>query len=234
MKRSGGQSLISLLGINKNYRSSGQRLSVLENVDLAINHGESCAILGESGSGKSTLLNIIGLLDAADSGRYYLGGHDMSAATPDRLADIRNRRIGFVFQSFNLMKRLNAVDNVALPLRYRRVGWRESQRRAMRMLEKVGLGQRALHKPADLSGGQRQRVAIARALVGEPDLILADEPTGNLDGRTASEVMDMLLSLNHERRVTLVVVTHDPGIAACLDRQIRVEDGAVKELGRRL
>ncbi len=223
------QGLISLQGIGKSYRLAEQPLHILKNVSLSIDAGESCAILGASGSGKSTLLNILGLLDLPDSGDYRFAGHDIFRASPDQLAAIRNRQIGFVFQSFNLLPRLSALDNVALPLSYRGVARRESLERAMHMLDQVGLGQRADHRPADLSGGQRQRVAIARALVGEPSVILADEPTGNLDSHTARDIMDLLLSLNRERQVTLIIVTHDPGIAQRLERQIRVNNGVVQE-----
>lgn len=224
------QGLISLQGIGKSYRLAEQPLHILKNVSLSIDAGESCAILGASGSGKSTLLNILGLLDLPDSGDYRFAGHDIFRASPDQLAAIRNRQIGFVFQSFNLLPRLSALDNVALPLSYRGVARRESLERAMHVLDQVGLGQRADHRPADLSGGQRQRVAIARALVGEPSVILADEPTGNLDSHTARDIMDLLLSLNRERQVTLIIVTHDPGIAQRLERQIRVNNGLVQEV----
>ncbi|MEN5090808.1 ABC transporter ATP-binding protein [Pseudomonas protegens] len=221
---------ISLQGIGKSYRLAEQPLHILKNVSLSIEVGESCAILGASGSGKSTLLNILGLLDLPDNGDYRFAGHDIFRASPDHLAAIRNQQIGFVFQSFNLLPRLSALDNVALPLSYRGVARRESLERALHMLDQVGLGQRAHHRPADLSGGQRQRVAIARALVGEPSVILADEPTGNLDSHTAQEIMDLLLSLNRERQVTLIIVTHDPGIAQRLERQIRVTNGVVQEV----
>ncbi|BAQ74608.1 MULTISPECIES: ABC transporter ATP-binding protein [Pseudomonas] len=221
---------ISLQGIGKSYRLAEQPLHILKNVSLSIDSGESCAILGASGSGKSTLLNILGLLDLPDSGEYRFAGHDIFRASPDQLAAIRNRQIGFVFQSFNLLPRLSALDNVALPLSYRGVARRESLERAQHMLDQVGLGQRAQHRPADLSGGQRQRVAIARALVGEPSVILADEPTGNLDSHTARDIMDLLLALNRERQVTLIIVTHDPGIAQRLERQIRVTNGVVQEV----
>lgn len=222
--------LIHLSNIQKTYLHSNQILPILNNVSLAINAGESCALLGTSGSGKSTLLNILGLLDCATCGEYRLAGHDIADATADELATLRNRYIGFIFQSFNLMPSMSALDNVALPLRYRDVPRSQAQQRALHMLGKVGLEQRAHHRPADLSGGQRQRVAIARALIGEPSLILADEPTGNLDRSTADDIMDLLLTLNRAHNVTLVVVTHDPAIAGRLDRQARVADGVVQEL----
>lgn len=223
--------LIRLSNINKSYQHSDESLSILNNVSMTIDKGESCALLGTSGSGKSTLLNILGLLDCADAGEYCLADHNISTATPDELAGLRNRHIGFIFQSFNLMARLSALDNVALPLRYRNTPRNEAQQRALHMLAQVGLERRAQHRPADLSGGQRQRVAIARALVGEPLLILADEPTGNLDRRTADEIMELLLSLNRTRNVTLIVVTHDPAIASRLDRQVRVDNGVLQEIG---
>jgi putative ABC transport system ATP-binding protein len=220
---------ISLQSIGKSYRLAEQPLHILQDVCLRIEAGESCAILGASGSGKSTLLNILGLLDLPDSGHYRFAGHDVLKASPDQLAALRNQQIGFVFQSFNLLPRLSALDNVALPLSYRGVPRGESLQRARHLLHQVGLGERAEHRPADLSGGQRQRVAIARALVGEPSLILADEPTGNLDSHTAQDIMDLLLTLNRERRVTLIIVTHDAQIAQRLTRQIRVHQGRVRE-----
>jgi putative ABC transport system ATP-binding protein len=220
---------ISLQSIGKSYRLAEQPLHILQDVCLRIEAGESCAILGASGSGKSTLLNILGLLDLPDSGHYRFAGHDVLKASPDQLAALRNQQIGFVFQSFNLLPRLSALDNVALPLSYRGVPRGESLQRARHLLERVGLAERAEHRPADLSGGQRQRVAIARALVGEPSLILADEPTGNLDSHTAQDIMDLLLTLNRERRVTLIIVTHDAQIAQRLTRQIRVHQGRVRE-----
>lgn len=223
------ESLISLRGIGKGYLLGGQPLQILKDVCLDIFPGESCAIVGASGSGKSTLLNILGLLDRPDSGAYRFAEHDIFSVDGDRLAAIRNRLIGFVFQSFNLLPRLNALDNVALPLSYRGMPRREALERAEAMLARVGLAERAGHRPADLSGGQRQRVAIARALVGEPALILADEPTGNLDASTAKEVLELLLTLNRERQVTLVVVTHDPSLAARLGRQLTVRHGEVHE-----
>ncbi|MCJ7958314.1 MULTISPECIES: ABC transporter ATP-binding protein [unclassified Pseudomonas] len=224
--------LISLQGIGKRYQLAGQELNILNDVCLSIASGDSCGILGASGSGKSTLLNILGLLDLPNCGQYHFAGHDIFSASPDELAAIRNQQIGFVFQSFNLLPRLSALDNVALPLSYRGVSRHESVEQALRMLEQVGLAERAHHRPADLSGGQRQRVAIARALVGKPSVILADEPTGNLDSTTAQEIMDLLLGLNREQQVTLIIVTHDPHIAERLERKILVRNGVVHEAGR--
>lgn len=223
---------ISLQGIGKRYHLAGQSLTVLNDVCLCIARGDSCGILGASGSGKSTLLNILGLLDLPDCGQYHFAGHDIFSASPDQLAAIRNQQIGFVFQSFNLLPRLSALDNVALPLSYRGLSRHESVEQALRLLDQVGLAERAQHRPADLSGGQRQRVAIARALVGKPSVILADEPTGNLDSHTAQEIMELLLALNREQQVTLIIVTHDPKIAERLNRQIRVREGVVQEAVR--
>ena len=224
--------LISLQGIGKRYQLAGQELSILNDVCLSIASGDSCGILGASGSGKSTLLNILGLLDLPNCGQYHFAGHDIFNATPDELAAIRNQQIGFVFQSFNLLPRLSALDNVALPLLYRGHSRHQARQHAHCQIERVGLADRMAHLPSDLSGGQRQRVAIARALVGEPALILADEPTGNLDSTTAQEIMDLLLNLNREQQVTLIIVTHDPHIAERLERKILVCNGVVHEAGR--
>lgn len=218
---------ISLQGIGKSYQLAGQHLAILNDVSLSIARGESCGILGASGSGKSTLLNILGLLDLPDCGAYHFAGHDIFHATPDQLAAIRNQQIGFVFQSFNLLPRLSALDNVALPLGYRGVSRQESVARALHMLEQVGLAERAHHRPADLSGGQRQRVAIARALVGAPAVILADEPTGNLDSTNGRQVLGLLLSLNRAEGATLVLVTHDHELASHATRIITLKDGLV-------
>ncbi|MFJ4390869.1 ABC transporter ATP-binding protein [Pseudomonas soli] len=203
--------------------------TVLHNVSLAIEAGQRCAIVGTSGSGKSSLLNLIGLLDQPTCGHIFLAGRDMTVASADERAQRRNRHIGFVFQSFNLLPRLDALDNVALPLFYRGVPRQAAREAAHRQLLRVGLGQRLHHRPAQLSGGQRQRVAIARALVGEPALLLADEPTGNLDSQTAEETIQLLLSLNQQHGVTLVIVTHDPGIARRMQRCLHVHDGHVQE-----
>ncbi|MDR1064175.1 MAG: ABC transporter ATP-binding protein [Azoarcus sp.] len=221
--------LIVLEDICLTYRLGGQSLRVLDRVSLTLGAGERCAIVGASGSGKSTLLNILGLLDEAESGRYWLDGRDMSRADADERAGARNRQIGFVFQNFNLLPRLSALDNVALPLRYRGVPREEARHRAACQLRRVGLADRMRHRPADLSGGQRQRVAIARALAGEPSVILADEPTGNLDGATAKDIMDTLLHLNATQNLTLVTVTHDDALARRLGRRLHVRDGQVAE-----
>ncbi|WP_244216263.1 ABC transporter ATP-binding protein [Phytopseudomonas daroniae] len=211
----------------QSYLMADQRLSVLNNVTLKIRSGESCAIVGASGSGKSTLLNIIGLLDQPISGRLIIDGYDIAELSMNHRADLRNRLIGFVFQNFNLLPRLSALDNVALPLQYRGYSLKEARQQAHRQIERVGLADRLNHRPADLSGGQRQRVAIARALVGEPSLILADEPTGNLDSSIAREIIDLLLDLNRCQGVTLVMVTHDTALAQMLGRRLHVQGGQV-------
>lgn len=221
--------VIRLEGIHKSFPRKEDHSQVLKNISLTVYVGESCAILGASGSGKSTLLNIMGLLDLPESGHYRFVDQSVYDLDHDQLAAIRNQKIGFVFQSFNLLSQLTAVENVALPLTYRGLPRPESLARARQLLAQVGLEQRVDYRPADLSGGQRQRVAIARALVGNPSVILADEPTGNLDSDTAAEIMDLLLLLNREHRVTLVVVTHDHDIARRMNRQIRVHEGAVLE-----
>jgi putative ABC transport system ATP-binding protein len=225
--------LFALDGICQHYRSGPRRLKVLSDVHLDIWPGQSCALLGPSGSGKSTLLNILGLLDRPASGRYRLDGRDVLDASADTLAAWRNRQFGFVFQGFNLLPRLSAWENVGLALTYRGVSRAKARLRALTSLAQVGLADRVDHYPADLSGGQRQRVAIARALVGEPAVILADEPTGNLDGQTADDIMNLLLRLNRDRGMTLVLVTHDVVLAARLERQIRVEQGRLHEVTER-
>ena len=223
-------SVLVLRGVNQRYCRRGQLVPVLSDVNLRIERGETCALVGTSGSGKSTLLNILGLLESPASGQLIFAGQDLGYATPDELAQRRNRDIGFVFQSFNLLPRLTALDNVALPLSYRGLSRQQARACALEQLIQVGLADRVNHKPADLSGGQRQRVAIARALVGQPMLILADEPTGNLDNNSANEIMSLLLDLNRQQGVTLVMVTHDTALAARFDRQIRVVDGTLQEV----
>ncbi|WEF11590.1 ABC transporter ATP-binding protein [Pectobacterium actinidiae] len=222
--------LICLQDLSHTYSTGASSQAVLHNISLSIPAGQSCAIVGASGSGKSTLLNIIGLLDQPVSGRLLLAGQDMSQASADERAIVRNQVIGFVFQSFNLLPRLDALDNVALPLLYRGVSRQAARQAAQLQLARVGLAERTHHRPADLSGGQRQRVAIARALVGEPALLLADEPTGNLDSQTADEVIALLLALNREQGTTLVMVTHDEGMAGRMARRIQVQDGRIHEV----
>lgn len=219
--------VISLTGIRKSYFLGRQELPVLKGIDLVINHNEYVALMGPSGSGKSTLMNILGCLDTPTSGKYVLNNKDVSRMADDELADVRNTEIGFVFQQFNLLPRLTAWENVALPLIYAGVGKVEREERARAILNKVGLSERAHHKPNELSGGQSQRVAIARALVNNPSLILADEPTGNLDTKTSVEIMD-LFSKIHDQGNTVVLVTHEEDIAHFTRRIVRVRDGVVE------
>lgn len=206
-------------------RLGGQ--AVLDRISLSIPTGQSCAITGASGTGKSTLLNIIGLLDQPCSGCLWLEDLDMTNANEAQRAVMRNRTLGFVFQNFNLLPRLSALDNVALPLSYRGTRLASARQAAKLQLEKVGLGHRAEHRPADLSGGQRQRVAIARALVTDPRILLADEPTGNLDSASAQDIIGLLMTLNREQGMTLLMVTHDPAMAQCMERCLVVRDGGV-------
>lgn len=196
----------------------------LDGVSFTIDRGEILSIMGPSGSGKSTLMNLLGCLDRPSSGDYILDGEHVSNLSDDQLADIRNRKVGFVFQSFNLLPRATALANVELPLRYAGVG-KERLDRARTALELVGLADRIDHKPTELSGGQQQRVAVARALVNNPAILMADEPTGNLDSKSGKEIMELLLNLNRERGTTVIVVTHDPNIAAQTQRVIRLRDG---------
>ncbi len=223
--------MLKLCGIGKTYGEGPDAIQALADVDLEIGQGDCVAVTGRSGSGKSTLLAILGCLDRPTTGRYHVDGQDVSALDGDRLAQLRNRKIGFVFQSFNLMARMSALGNVALPLVYRGVPAREREARALAALARVGLAERAAHRPAQLSGGQRQRVAIARALVGEPALLLADEPTGNLDSATADGIMALFHELNRSG-ITLVLVTHDDALAAACSRRVHVEDGRSREAAR--
>lgn len=223
------QVLIALSEVSYSYHMGTQLQPVLFEISLNIFRGQSCAILGTSGSGKSTLLNILGLLDRPSSGLFNFAQRNILETSPDELALIRNREIGFVFQNFNLLPRLTALDNVALPLIYRGYTRAQARQFAKEQIQRVGLGKRAGHRPAELSGGQRQRVAIARALAGNPSLILADEPTGNLDTSTANDIMDLLLELNRQQSVTLVMVTHDVQIAEHFDRRLDVCNGRLTE-----
>ncbi|HEY4099769.1 MAG TPA: ABC transporter ATP-binding protein [Gemmatimonadales bacterium] len=218
--------IIKLEGITREYIMGSEHVRALRGVDLAIHRNEYVAIMGPSGSGKSTMMNVLGCLDTPSDGRYWLNGHEVSEMRDDALARVRNREIGFVFQTFNLLPRASALANVELPLVYAGTSARERRRRAEQALHRVGLGERMLHKPNELSGGQRQRVAIARALVNEPSILLADEPTGNLDSTTSEEIMRVFGSL-HAQGQTVVLVTHEPDIAAHAHRVIVLRDGRI-------
>ncbi|MGD8606634.1 MAG: ABC transporter ATP-binding protein [Myxococcales bacterium] len=218
----------SILETRELYKEfPNMRLPVLDGISLTIESGEVVALRGPSGSGKSTLLNILGCLDGPTRGSYRLGGRDVSTLTPRERAWVRLHYIGFVFQSFNLIADHNVLENVTLPLYYRGVGRAEREARAIELIERVGLGHRLTHRPAQLSGGEKQRVAIARAVAGEPRLILADEPTGALDTRTGSEVMALLREIHQARALTLIIVTHDAEIAAFCQRQVFMRDGRI-------
>lgn len=218
--------MIKLCNIRKTYRQGGSDIHALDGIDLHIAQGEFVAVMGPSGSGKSTLLNVLGGLDRPDSGRYRLAQDEISALDDDDASDVRNRRIGFVFQSFHLLPRLSVLENVLLPQRYARNVDPQAPERAAQLLERIGLGERIHHLPGQLSGGQLQRAAIARALLNQPALLLADEPTGNLDSSSAAEVMALLGEL-HAGGQTLVLVTHDPDIAAAAQRTIHLRDGRI-------
>jgi putative ABC transport system ATP-binding protein len=218
--------MIELKSIRKTYRQGSTSIHALDGIDLHIAQGEFIAIMGPSGSGKSTLLNVLGGLDRPDSGHYRLAEDEISALDDDAASAVRNRRIGFVFQSFHLLPRLTVLENVLLPQRYARAPDPQAADRARALLERIGLGKRIDHLPGQLSGGQLQRAAIARALLNEPDLLLADEPTGNLDSNSAADVMALLREL-HAGGQTLVLVTHDPAIAASAQRTIHLRDGRV-------
>lgn len=218
--------MIELTDITKTYRMGEVDITVLSGVSLSITKGELIAIMGPSGSGKSTIMNILGCLDRPSSGSYRFEDREVSSLTDDDLASIRNVKIGFVFQTFNLMPRFTALKNVEVPLIYGGVPARIREERAIPLLQQVGLSERMYHKPTELSGGQQQRVAIARALVNRPPLLLADEPTGNLDSRSGEEILNLLVGLNREG-VTIVIVTHDPNVAARCRRIITVKDGRI-------
>ncbi|WP_314654459.1 ABC transporter ATP-binding protein [uncultured Streptococcus sp.] len=227
--------LIELKGINKAYKNGDQELRVLKDINLEVEEGEFVAIMGPSGSGKSTLMNVIGLLDRPTSGEYFLEGQEVGNLSEKKLARVRNEQIGFVFQQFFLLSKLNAFQNVELPLIYAGVHPAKRKEIAEQYLEKVELGSRMHHLPSELSGGQKQRVAIARALVNRPAIVLADEPTGALDTKTGEQIMDLLTKLNQEGK-TIIMVTHEPEIAAFANRRIVIRDGVISsdsKLGRR-
>jgi putative ABC transport system ATP-binding protein len=218
--------MIRLQGVTKQYQMGDQTVHALQGIDLDIERNEMIAFIGASGSGKSTMMNIVGCLDRPSSGEYWLNGREVATMSGDDLARVRNQEIGFIFQSFHLLPRASALDNVAQPLIYRGVPLRERLALAEQALQKVGLGARVHHRPNELSGGQRQRVAIARALVGKPSILLADEPTGNLDSATSLEIMDLIREL-HAGGQTVVIVTHEPEIAEQCQRVVRLRDGRV-------
>jgi putative ABC transport system ATP-binding protein len=220
--------VIETKNLVKTYKMGSVEVHALAGVSFTINRGEIVGIMGPSGSGKSTLMNILGCLDLPTSGEYDLDGEKVSKLSGDQLASIRNRKVGFVFQSFNLLSRQTALSNVELPLRYAGVT-KNRKDRARMMLETVGLGDRVNHRPTELSGGQQQRVAIARALINDPAILMADEPTGNLDSKSGREILDLILQLNKERGTTILVVTHDPTVAAQTQRIIRLRDGLLVE-----
>jgi len=215
-------------GVHKYYALDGVRVHALRGIDLNVLPGEFVAIMGPSGSGKSTLMNIIGCLDVPDSGGYWLSGADVTRMNVDELAGLRNRALGFVFQGFNLLARTSAVENVEVPLLYAGVGRVQRRARARELLQRVGLGERLDHAPNQLSGGQQQRVALARALVNRPALLLADEPTGNLDSATSVEILNLLTELNQKDGVTVLMITHEPDIAARAQRKLVLRDGKLE------
>ena len=218
--------IITVDNINKTYKNGSLELQVLKNISFKVDKGEFLGIMGSSGSGKSTMMNILGCLDNQYEGRYILDGIDISKSTENELSEIRNKKIGFIFQSFNLLPRLTALENVELPLVYSSVPKEERHKRANELLEMVGLKDRTHHRPNELSGGQRQRVAIARALVNNPSIILADEPTGNLDSKSEAEIIEILQKLNKMGK-TIVIVTHEPSIGEIAQRKIVFKDGEI-------
>lgn len=221
--------LLELKDVNKTY-DNGQPLHVLKGIDLSVDKGEFVSIMGASGSGKSTLLNILGILDDYDTGEYWLDGKLIKGLSERQAADYRNRMIGFIFQSFNLISFKTAVENVELPLFYQGVSRSKRHAMAMEYLDRLGLADWASHYPNEMSGGQKQRVAIARALITHPQIILADEPTGALDSKTSVEVMELLGRLNREEGVTIIVVTHESGVANCTDKIVHIKDGIIGEI----
>ena len=224
-----GKPIITMTDITKVYSVGGEEVRALDGANLTIREGEFVSIIGPSGSGKSTLMNIIGCLDVADSGEYILDGQSIEQYSEEELAKIRNKKIGFVFQNFNLLSRMSAFSNVELPLIYQRMHVSERKEKAQRALDRVGLSDRSSHKPAELSGGQQQRVAIARALATDPAILLADEPTGNLDSKTGEDIMALFHEL-HRAGDTIVLITHNEEIAEPAQRRIRIMDGHVSEV----
>ena len=218
--------IITVDNVNKTYKNGSLELQVLKNISFKVDKGEFLAIMGSSGSGKSTMMNILGCLDNQYEGRYILDGIDISKSTENELSEIRNKKIGFIFQSFNLLPRLTALENVELPLVYSSIPKEKRHKRANELLEMVGLKDRTHHRPNELSGGQRQRVAIARALVNNPSIILADEPTGNLDSKSEGEIIEILQKLNKMGK-TIVIVTHEPSIGEIAERKIVFKDGEI-------
>ena len=219
--------LIKVENLHKIYNPGENEVRALDGIDLEIGKGVFVAIIGHSGSGKSTLMNMLGCLDVPSSGNYFLNGHDVSKLTDNQLSDIRNKEIGFIFQGFNLIANLDAVENVELPLIYRGLGKQKRRRIAVEALKKVGLGTRMKHKPSELSGGQQQRVAVARAIAAQPPIVLADEPTGNLDTKSTKEIMEILKGL-HKGGRTVIIITHDDEIAQQVNRVVRIIDGRIE------
>ncbi len=224
-----GKPIITMTDVTKIYTVGGEEVRALDGASLTIHEGEFVSIVGPSGSGKSTLMNIIGCLDVADGGEYILDGQSIEQYSEEELARIRNKKIGFIFQSFNLLSRMNALSNVELPLIYQRMRLSERRAQAARALERVGLQDRSAHKPTELSGGQQQRVAIARALATNPAILLADEPTGNLDSKTGADILTLFQEL-HNAGNTIVLITHDENIAGAAQRRINIMDGRVSEV----
>lgn len=228
------QPLIKLANLYKSYFIGNAPVPVLHDINLSIAEGEFVAIMGHSGSGKSTLMNIVGCLDTLTSGSYYLNGKNVSQLSPNQVAKLRNRLIGFVFQGFNLLKRMTALENVCLPMLYAGIPKTEQKKRALEILKQMGLEKHVNSLPNQMSGGQQQRIAIARALVNQPSLILADEPTGNLDTKTGDDIMALFTELNKNHGITIIVVTHEPDIAHYAQRLIRVMDGRIVYDGNHL